>query len=89
MLKAAFAAAAGGPRSSADLGGAEDDHGYGAHRRSGGRYLRDHSVSERALRTACGDIDKMAAATIKMVTDSVSAFVRKDTGAGGACNRLR
>ena len=28
---------------------------------------------------ACGDIDKMAAATIKMVTDSVSAFVRKDT----------
>ena len=28
---------------------------------------------------SCGDIDKMAAATIKMVTDSVSAFVRKDT----------
>ena len=28
---------------------------------------------------ACGGIDKMAAATIKMVTDSVSAFVRKDT----------
>ena len=27
---------------------------------------------------SCGDIDKMAAATIKMVTDSVSAFVHKD-----------
>lgn len=75
--EAAFAAAAGGTGSAADLGGPENDHGSGAHRESGGGYCRDrHQRSGQRGEELLRD---MAASTIKMVTESVDAYVKHDT----------
>ena len=47
LPEAAFAAAAGGPGSAADLRRIEDDHRHGTHRRSGGGHHRDRSLFRR------------------------------------------
>ena len=47
LPEAAFAAAAGGPGSAADLRRIEDDHRHGTHRRSGGGHRRDRSLFRR------------------------------------------
>ena len=64
----------------ADLRRAEDDYRHGAHRRSGGGHCRDHHASwtgaapeDTAHYRGNGD-----EATIKMVTDSVDAYVQQD-----------
>ena len=49
-LKLLFAAAACGARPAPNIGGAENDNGYGAHRRSGGGYRRDRHLPRRAHR---------------------------------------
>ncbi len=58
--------------------GTEDDHGYRAHRRPGERYRGDRHLSVRCVRAITQHIEQMAQATIKMVTDSLDAFVRRD-----------
>ena len=50
LPEAAFAAAAGGPGSAADLRRTEDDHRHGAHRRSGGGHRGDRGLFRRAGR---------------------------------------
>lgn len=67
----------GRERPASDLLGAQDDHRHRAHRRQ----ASDIAEIVTCLSGACGHnahIDQMAQATIKMVTDSLDAFVRRD-----------
>ena len=56
----------------------KDDYGYGAHWRSGGRYLEIISFIDLSESINKVYISDMAQAAIKMVTDSIDAFVKRD-----------